>query len=367
MNFEDIQNKRVLLRCDFNEPVADSMISSHKRVDANISDIQELLARNNKVILLSHHTDRNQSMLPVYNYLSRTFTDLKYLDTTNVLAIEEYFSLNTSSNLVLIENTRMFYGLDKDKSLDELNDHGFSKFLSSLGDCFVFDCFSVGHRDHSSTTGIAAILPSCYGPTFLKEKRSLDKISEDLSKTLVFLGGAKLATKIEMLENFLQAGSTVCLGGAMVHPIIKSNGFDIKDSFLEDSEMKISDVIKNSNNLILPKYYIWDEYKKIIVDDLFDLQKIKQIIEDKKLTNILWNGPVGMYEKSETHGSIKVYNFIKDIDGMYKVVGGGDTITFLEAWDPEYEKYFSYVSLSGGAMLEYLTKKTLPILNIIKV
>ena len=412
MHFELIKNKTVLLRCDFNEPMENGMLMSTKRIDANILTINELLARKNKIIIISHHSNAGQTLLPVFNYLEKSFqgrSRIKYLNTMDQNIVKEYFDLNKniylvdfnnpeSENIILLENTRLF-----GDGLDENNDSDFAKFLASLADCFVYDAFSVAHRSHASTVGVASILPSCFGPTFLKEYRSLKKITSELGSSLIFMGGAKLSTKLPLVDKFLNSGATVCLGGAMLHPILNNlylkakennnNTTDpeavivtgIKDSYMEkdfildlDELEKLNKKIKESK-LLLPKELIWQNSK--IVDNIFDFENIKNIIIQKNIKNILWNGPVGMYEEGYIKGSQDIYDFIKEINNkIFTVVGGGDTIAFLESTQKEnnskntekeesgeeesdFEQDFSYVSLSGGAMLEFLSTGTLPILS----
>ena len=407
MHFESIKNKIVLLRCDFNEPIKDEFLESTKRIDTNIITIHELLARKNKVILISHHSDTGQTMLPIFNYLKNVFKDtsscnINYINSIDQGIIKNYFNLNKnthldfnnpeSENIILLENTRLF-----GEDLDESNDLEFAKFLASLADCYVYDAFSVGHREHASTSGVAKLLPSCFGPTFLKEYNSLKKITDELDSSLIFMGGAKLSTKLPMVNKFLDAGAIVCLGGAMTHLILKNNYLknkneincvDIKDSYIEkDFELdentfdKLSQHIENKN-LILPKTLIWNtegdtkntilKNEVKIVDNIFDFKQIEEMILNKNIKNILWNGPVGMYENQEVEGSSQIYSFIKNTDNdidrkIFSVLGGGDTLTLLEELDKDFEKNFSYVSLSGGAMLEFLSTGTLPMLKVIKI
>ena len=402
MHFESIKNKIVLLRCDFNEPIKDEILESTKRIEANVITIHELLARKNKVFLISHHSDAGQTLKLVFNYLEKSFqgkSKVKYINTIDQNVVKEYFNLNKNThldfnnpeneNIILLENTRLF-----GEDLDESNDLGFAKFLGSPADCYVYDAFSVGHRDHASTTGVANILPSCFGPTFLKEYNSLKEITDNIPGSLIFMGGAKLSTKLPMVNRFLDAGATVCLGGAMTHQILKYQNVDIKESYLEkDFELdkkalnKLSEYVKNKS-LILPTELIFNKEGNKIVDGIFNFEQIENIILEKnikntRIKNILWNGPVGMYEDGEIKGTADIYNFIKNLNNntgdkkIFTVVGGGDTITFLEEektrenqkdeTNENFENDFSYVSLSGGAMLEFLSTGTLPILSHISI
>ncbi len=385
-----INNKNILLRCDFNEPIKDSELLSTKRIDANLNTIHELLTKKNKLILISHHSDKGQTLLPVYNHIKKILSDTSpkinfvYINSVDEKVVSEYFIQNKNNlpEIIMLENTRLF----GDK-LDENNDIHFAKFLSSFTDYFVYDAFSVAHRDHASTTGVAKLLPSCFGLTFVKEYSNLRKLLDEADKTLIFIGGAKLSTKLPIVEKFLDKGSIVCLGGAMTHDILKHSGVDIKESYLEEGFILSGNILNKLNTqietrkLILPKDIIWnikdrENPNTKIVDSVFDLEYLSKIIQENNIKNILWNGPVGMYENNEVSGSKSIYNFIKDISKkqssndvaqeIFSVVGGGDTLTFLENENKNFEQDFSYVSLSGGAMLTFLSDGTLPILEVIK-
>ena len=393
-----INNKNILLRCDFNEPIKDSELLSTKRIDANLDTIHELLTKKNKLVLISHHSDKDQTLLPVYNYIKKVLSETNpkinfvYINSTDERVVSEYFLQNKNNlpEVILLENTRLFFaesgsslprGESADsaavKNLDESNNPDFAKFLSSFADYFVYDAFSVGHRDHASTTGVAKLLPSCFGLTFIKEYTNLRKLLDEAGETLIFMGGAKLSTKLPIVEKFLDKDSIVCLGGAMTHDILKHGGLDIKKSYLEEGFVLGGEILNKLNTqietskLILPKDIIWNVKAKEnpntkIVDSVFDVEQIKNIIIEKNIKNILWNGPVGMYEDGNIMGTDTVKDFL---DKMYAgkintVIGGGDTLTYLESY-PDFKA--SYISLSGGAMLTFLADGTLPILKEIAV
>lgn len=373
LDFPNIKNSKVLLRCDFNEPIKNEEILSDKRILANIDTVQELLARNNNLILISHHSDKEQTLAPVYNYLKKIFPEIYYINNTDQEVIAEYFIKNSHDlpKIILLENTRLFFENQNEKNLDEENSESFAKFLSSNSDFFVYDAFSVGHRDHASTTGVAKILPSCFGKTFNKEYSNLKKLLDEMSNTLIFMGGAKLSTKLPVVEKFLTNGSVVCLGGAMAHPILKIKGIDIKNSFTEEG-ITINENIMSSENFILPKKLIWNsgevnvEDNTKIVDDIFDFDNVEKVVVERGIKNMLWNGPVGMYENNYVEGTDLIKKFLEKMymEGKNVVVGGGDTLTYLEKY-PEFK--MSYESLSGGAMLSFLSEGTLPILKTIEI
>jgi 3-phosphoglycerate kinase len=363
-----INNSQILLRCDFNEPVENTELLSTKRIDANLNTIHELLAKKNKIILISHHSDKGQTLKPVYEYIKKIFPEIYYLDTTNQNSISLYLSENKKNNslpdLILLENTRLFFDDNLAKNLDENNSEEFAKFLASTSDYFVYDAFSVGHREHASTTGTAKMLPTCFGLTFNQEYSNLSRLNEESESTLVIMGGAKLSTKLPIIEKFLNAGSIVCVGGAMVHPIIKNMGTDIKDSFTE-SDVVLGESVYKNKNIILPKEYVWDEENTKIIDDTFDSNNLERVVAENGIKNILWNGPVGMYETGNTAGTDIIKNFLEKMNSnnINTVVGGGDTLTYLEN-HPDFTA--SYISLSGGAMLTFLSDGTLPILEVVR-
>jgi phosphoglycerate kinase len=371
-------NNKILLRSDFNEPIKNDELMSTKRIDANLNTIFELLTKKNKLVLISHHSDKGQTLAPAYVYIKKILEQalpkisLIYLNSTDENVVSEYFIQNKNNlpDVILIENTRLFLNKETEKSKDEANDLRFAKFLSSLADAFVYDAFSVGHRNHASTTGVAKLLPSSFGNTFLTEYNNLSKLGEESAETLIIMGGAKLSTKLPIIEKFLNAGSTVCVGGAMAHPILKLKGIDIKNSFTEEGVLLSNDTCTHKN-IILPSELIWNKGDEEnsdtkIVDDIFDTDYLEKLVREKNIKNILWNGPVGMYESGGVKGSDKIKNFLEKMgrENINTVIGGGDTLTYLEAY-PDFTA--SYISLSGGAMLTFLSDGTLPILKEISI
>jgi phosphoglycerate kinase len=349
--FENIKNSVVLLRADLNEPIDNGVVVSTKRIDASMSTIAELLSRKNRVVLISHHSDKGQSLLPISIYIQKTFPDLKFISSTDTDVITDCVNEYKNENLIMLENTRLF-GKNVDEGDDENNNVEFAKFLSTLGEYFVYDAFSVAHRKHATTVGVSAFLPHTLGPIASRELAALSKVLNPEKPELVILGGAKLSTKLPLVETFLKRGATVFLGGAMAHPILQSRGVDIKNSYTENIE--VSDDIKNNQNLIVPTDYTWDKKNedKIVDAGHASMQNLQELIHNSK--TILWNGPLGLYEDGYvegTHDLVALLDKKSDTEGKYIVVGGGDTLTILDGF-----KNFkcSYISLSGGAMLEYL-------------
>jgi 3-phosphoglycerate kinase len=348
ISFEQIHNSRVLLRADLNEPIWDGRgLRSTKRIDASITTIHELLARKNKVIVLSHHSAESQSLAPIASYLQKTFRDLQFIQSTDIDTAAELVKTNSDAELTLLENTRLF-----GNGADEKNDDAFAKQLASLGEYFVFDAFSVAHREHASVVGVSKYLPHCLGPVAGRELTELSKVLDKNNPPFVILGGAKLSTKLPLLETFVKNGSKIFLGGAMAHPIMAARGVDIKSSKTENID--VLDMAQNKD-ILVPGDYIWNDRDMIVDAGENTILTLENEIKNAK--NILWNGPLGLYEDGFTSGT---YGLIHALDGKTDkniVLGGGDTLTVLEHFP-----YFtcSYISLSGGAMLEFLAKGSLP-------
>ena len=354
INFENINNSTVLLRADLNESLdQNGNILGTARLDASISTIQEFLARKNKVVVISHHSDENQSLAPIANYIKKSFADLLFIQSLDIQEIKDKVQ-NANTNLVLLENLRMFGGEEK---FEESNDDDFAKSLASLAEYFVYDAFSVAHRSHASVVSISKYLTHTLGPIAKREEENLSKLYNSTKDMLVIMGGAKLSTKLPIITHFLNSGARVFLGGAMAHPILKKRGLDIKDSLTED--VALGDDIINHKNLLLPIDYIWEN--KDGIGRILDAgeETMKNIgLEINKAENIMWNGPIGMYEiDGFQFGTKELLTKLDSLD-KFVVTGGGDTLSAIENLMPMFK--CSYKSLSGGAMLEYLAKGTLP-------
>ncbi len=353
INFENIKNSVVLLRADLNESLTESgEILGTSRLDASIGTIQELLGRGNKVVIISHHSDTKQTLSPVANYLKKTFQNIEFLQSVDVFEIKNKIK-NTNSNLILLENLRMFGG---EESWEESNNQAFAESLASLSEYFVYDAFSVAHRAHASVVSISKYLTHTLGPIAKREEENLKRLYTSKKDLLIIMGGAKLSTKLPIITHFLNSGAKVFLGGAMAHPILKRRGLNIKDSLTE--ELDLSGEIVNHKNLLLPHDYLWEN--KNGVDRILDAGKetllnLKNEID--RAENIMWNGPIGMYEIAGFEFGTE--SLLKDLNNLNKfvVVGGGDTLSAIEKLMPKFT--CSYISLSGGAMLEYLAKGTL--------
>lgn len=362
----EVKNKTILLRSDLNDSIENNILQNTERIDSAINSIFNLINNKNKIILTSHLSDNQQSLLPVANYIKKHFTDgeFVFLDTLDKEEIYNFIKNNINNNnnikVIMLENLRSFH-----LAVEEKNDDIFAQWLASLAEYFVFDAFSVAHRQHASIISISKYLPHTLGDIAKKEYDNLSEIINNKNNLLVILGGAKISTKLPLIESLINSGVKVVLGGAMANTLLFLKGHNIKDSLIE-SDIQIKKEILNNTNIILlqdlNKDYIWQN--NMIMDINADSleYKIKDILEENNIKDIFWNGPFGVCEKgfdASTNKIIQILNNDKYKD--ISVAGGGDTLTAIKNWEISNKDKFNikYISLSGGAALTFLERGTL--------
>ncbi|MBI2446599.1 MAG: phosphoglycerate kinase [Parcubacteria group bacterium] len=324
---KELAGKKVLLRVDFNVPVENGKILDAYKIRAHKETIDYLINRGAVITLLSHITSV-ESFEPL---------------------VEQIKAILQTGNFYLYENIRKYKG-------EETNNEEFAKELAQSFNIYVNDAFSVSHRNHGSVVAVTKFLPSYAGLLLVKEIENLKKVLElpKEGKTLI-IGGAKIETKFPVIKNFLDKAENILIGGAVANVFLKANGVDIKKSLTNDSFLENAQNLMEEKNLIIPNDYI------VSNDMILDIgekttDKFVEIINKSKI--VIWNGPLGKAEIPEfSHGSEKIAQAIID-SGTFSVVGGGDTIAFLEKSD--LINKFNYVSTGGGAMLDFLAGKTLP-------
>lgn len=325
---KELQDKKVLVRVDFNVPVVDGKISETYRIKANKETIDYLLSRGAEITLLSHITSVS------------SFEPL----------IEQIRELLETKKFFLYENVRKYEG-------EEKNDADFAKELSKPFDIYVNNAFSVSHRNHASLVAITKFLSSFGGFLLIKETENLKKAVETPKegKTLI-LGGAKIETKFPVINNFVDRAENILIGGAIANVFFKAKGIDIKkslsnDNFLENAKK----ILGTSSNVIIPEDFVFSG------ESILDIGKnatnrFIDVIRCSKM--IMWNGPLGKVEvPGFSHNSGEIAKAIIE-SGAFSVVGGGDTLAFVEKLG--LMEKFSYVSTGGGAMLDFLAGEKLP-------
>lgn len=379
MRYDNIKNKKVLLRLDLNVPINKGKIEDDYRIVAALPTIEILLKNKNQIIIISHLGDEGASITLVYKLLAKYCKDkfkqnLQLIESNEIKIVKkevnEFFD-NKCNNLIILENIRNFKG-------EKENSASLAKSLASLAQVYVYDAFAVAHRKHASVVGVAKYIPHCVGPETMSELIGLKYTQKVNNKTLIILGGAKISTKLPLIDRYIDNGATVFVGGAMAHNIMISQGISIGKS-LYDKEINNVTLSKKksfkTNRLYIPYDYVTDIGKvgntahtlknEAIMDigpETFSM--IKKLIDSHKV--IIMNGPLGLYEKGFDKGSIAIIKYLASDKNKDKITiaGGGDTVTLIDRL--KLQKRFTYVSTGGGAMLYYMENGLLPGIEINK-
>ena len=385
INNFNIKKKNILLRVDLNVPVVDGEITDRSRISSVKKTILKLIESESKIFLLSHYGRPKGK----YNKkLSLEFLSSVLCEELNINKIdfvksivpkilENQIKKMKPGEICLIENIRFFQE-------EENNDLEFSKQLSINFDLYINDAFSASHRKHASIVGITRFLPSIAGYSFIQEMKNLNNFLNNPKKpNTAIIGGSKISTKIEIINNLVEHFDNIIIGGAMANTFLLSKGYSLGKSLVEDSLTDIAISIINkakdykcniilpvdvmcSKNLNDPKNILQLEVENILPDQMVldlgekSIQKIIKIILNSNM--VLWNGPLGAFEyKPFNHATLEIANAIKknaNLSNITTLAGGGDTLAALKMADAQDS--FSYISNSGGAFLEWLEGKESP-------
>ncbi len=375
----DVAGKRVLVRCDFNVPLKDGVITSDKRIVASLPTIQYLIDHNAKVILCSHlgrpkgEFNPEFSLKPVAVRLSELLgKEVKMAADVAGENSKELAAQLNDGDVMMIENVRFIKGETK-------NDAEFSKQLASLADIYVNDAFGSAHRAHSSTTGVADYLPAVCGYLIQKELNFIGGALANPKRPLVaILGGAKVSDKIGVITNLIDICDTLIIGGGMSYTFAVAQGKTVGTSLLEedkveDAKAMIAKAKEKGINFLLPvdtivaDAFAADANTQIVEGDIPDGwmgldigPKTQQIFADavKNAGTVIWNGPMGVFEMEPfAKGTIAVASAIADSDAI-SIIGGGDSASAVQKLG--FADKMSHISTGGGASLEFLEGKVLP-------
>ena len=381
----NFKNKKTLIRVDFNVPLnAQFEVTDATRIVSAKPTIMKVLEDGGSCILMSH-LGRPKSQEPAFS--------LRHIVSTleTVLGIEVLFSTNCigqnaqtacdnlkPGQVLLLENLR-YHAEETNGSL------GFAEALSNLGDFYINDAFGTAHRAHASTTIIAQFFSEnkCFGSLLAQEIESIDKVMQTGEKpVLAILGGAKVSSKITIIDNILDKVDHLIIGGGMTFTFVKAQGGKVGDSICEDDKMELALQIlerakeKNVQVHIPVDVLAADEFSNQANTQVVDVRAIpdnwqgldcgpksKAIFHDvvQQCKTILWNGPLGVFEmETFSSGTIALGDSIAEAtqNGAFSLVGGGDSVSAVKQFG--FENKVSYVSTGGGAMLESLEGKTLP-------
>ena len=381
----DLNNKRVIIRVDYNVPIKDGIITDDNRILASIPTINYALENGAKIILMSHlgrikteEDKETNSLNIVASRLSKILNrEVVFSDMTHGPELEDSINNLSQGDILLMENTR-FEDLDGKK--ESSNDPELGKYWATLGDIFINDAFGTCHRAHASNVGIASHLPSGIGFLVEKEINNLSVLNNPDRPFTVIMGGAKVADKIGVIENLVTKADYILVGGGMAYTFLKAKGLPIGKSLLDEENIDFcKKMLKEySNKIILPidsvnGKDISDEIvSECNIQDMKDddigldighstVELFKQYLEQSK--TIIWNGPVG-YSEIETFstGTKELCEILKNLDAT-KIIGGGDTAAAVINFG--YSEYMTHISTGGGASLEYLEGKILPGIDII--
>lgn len=382
-NFE---GKKALIRVDFNVPLdGDFNVTDTSRIDAAKPTILKVLEDGGSAVLMSHLGRPKGKANPdmSLSHIAETVSDIigvqvKFVEDCVGNKADEAVAGLKSGEVLLLENLRFY-------AEEEAGDESFAEQLSKHGDVYVNDAFGTAHRAHASTTIVAKFFPEnkCFGYLLAKEIKAIDKVMETGEKPVTaILGGAKVSSKITIIENILDKVDNLIIGGGMTYTFIKAQGGKVGDSICEDDKMDLAlDILKQAKAKNVQVYLPVDvlaandfdngaDTQFVEVNEIPDgwqgldagpktLEIFKQVILASK--TILWNGPVGVFEMENfAKGTIAVGNYIDEAtqNGAFSLVGGGDSVAAVKQFG--FEDKVSYVSTGGGAMLESLEGKTLP-------
>ena len=379
----DVKSKKVLVRCDFNVPIADGKITDENRILGALPTIKYLIENNAKVILCSHmgkpkgEYKKELSLEPVANRLSELL-DKKVSFTSDANVISDEVRKNVENlkdgEILLLENTRF-------RKEETKNGEEFSKELASLAEVFVNDAFGTAHRAHSSTVGVTEYIDTAVcGYLIQKELDFLGKAIETPERPFVaILGGAKVSDKIKVIENLLEKVDTLIIGGGMAYTFLKAMDFTVGNSLVEEEKVEYSlNMIKKAKekgiDLLLPiDHVVADKFDKDatpvitktenIEDGFMGLdigvktsEKFAKAVKDAK--TVIWNGPMGVFEfENFAKGTISVAKALADSNAT-TIIGGGDSAAAVNTLG--FGDKMTHISTGGGASLEFLEGKKLP-------
>lgn len=382
----ELENKKVLIRCDFNVPIKEGKILDDTRIVNSLQTINYALDQNAKVILFSHlgrikkEEDLEKNSLEIVGKkLSQLLNkNVLFINETRGEKLENAISNMKNKDIILVQNTRYE---DLNGKKESSNNEELAKYWASLGDVFINDAFGTIHRAHASNVGLAEKLPSAIGFLIEKELKALSILNNPEKPFTVILGGAKVEDKIGVIKNLSEKADYILIGGGMAFTFLKAEGYNTGKSIIDENNLEFCKEIlkKYPNKIILPEdIETATEFKNMekttrkiteIKDEEIGLdigektvQLFNSYINKSKL--VVWNGPLGVYEfENFKIGTNKVLHNIVE-KNIKVIVGGGDIVAAVK--ESGLKNKIFHVSTGGGATLEYLEGKKLPGLEAIK-
>lgn len=358
----NVAGKRVMVRADFNVPVTDGVARAEDagRVFAHLRTINDLVSRGARVIVISHLGRGGDSLEPVAD-LIRLVMPIEF--ATDVIGpdAKAKAAALTDGQVLLLENLRREVG-------EEQNSPAFAAQLAGMADIFILDAFSAAHRAHASIVGVPALIPGYAGDVFMDEYDGLSPLLSPAQPFVLALGGAKFETKLPLINAYRDRATQIILGGALLNSILVARGYNVGQS-LVDKTTDLSDVI-NLPSLFVPDRVVVARAGSNVETAVSQIQPTDVVVDIAPISlaplsmsirsakTILWNGPVGIVEQGATAGTRALIEVFASAHDAQRVSGGGDTAIFLT--QQGLTDAFSFVSLSGGAMLDFLVDGSLP-------
>ncbi len=388
----NLRHKNVLVRVDFNLPMQGGKVSDSTRISRSVPTIRDIIKVNGKAIILSHFGRPDGKIVPemslkqVVSAVEKVLNHKVIFVRTNWNDVSEAKKIIDEAPLgsvIILENTRFHEGEGK-------NDLELAKRMATLGEIYVMDAFSASHRAHASTEAIAHLLPSYAGRAMQKELKALSQGLDNPSHPVIaIIGGAKVSTKIDLIENLLKKVDGLVIGGAMANTFLYAMEIGIGNSLFEKDYTQIAKrIMDKADNehcaIILPidanvawefkagakhRFYGLDaiDPNGMILDiGPASIERIKGAIDEAK--TIIWNGPLGAFEcQPFDAGTIEIAKHVAKRtkgNGLVSVAGGGDTVAALAK--ANVINKLTYVSTAGGAFLEWMEGKPLPAIEALK-
>lgn len=381
----ELENKKVIIRCDFNVPIKEGKIIDDTRIVSSLPTIKYCLEKNAKVILMSHlgrikePSDLEKNTLaPVATRLSELLNKkVQFIPETRGELLESTISNMKPQEIVLIQNTRYE---DLNGKKESSNDEDLGKYWASLGDVFINDAFGTAHRAHASNVGIATHLPSAAGFLIEKEINALSLLNDPEHPFIVILGGAKVSDKIGVIANLVTKADKILIGGGMSFTFLKAAGYEIGKSLVDEENIQFcTNIMKEySDKIILPidaavttEFSNKEDYKVKDIESISNdemgldigpktIDRFKSELESAKI--VVWNGPLGVYEFDKyKFGTDEIVKYLVN-NNIKTILGGGDIV----AATATYKDKIYHASTGGGATLEYLEGKLLPGIAVLK-
>ncbi len=379
----DLQNKRVILRCDLNVPIKDGVITDDGRIRASLNTIRKLLAKNCSIVIIAHlgrpkpDQKNDLSLAPVAKRLSELL-EAEVVFSEEIMGIKQKTDSLKTGQILLLENIRF---LAAETSKDESERKALASELATYGQVYVGDGFGAVHRKHASVYELAKLMPHAAGDLIITELGVLEKLTTNPNRPYgVVLGGAKVSDKIGVISNLLEKVDLIAIGGGMVFTFLSATGKEIGKSLVENDLIPtVKELMKRADNLgvkvILPtdiavaKEFNAESTATIVASGEIPKDQMgldigpasARFFADQigKCKTVFWNGPMGVFEfNTFSNGTRSVAQALTKIEGI-SVVGGGDSAAAVRKLG-FVDQDFDYISTGGGASLEYLEGKELP-------